>query len=213
MPSTDSTPRIADSWSGTGISTSRSAGLRKYWSISFSASDSEARSSCTTLPMVWRSETRRYSSSIHGSSGSGVAALAHVARCARPGAARARPARGWSNSASSSAASRYSRLVATSIASGRRRRCAAATAGSARRPAAARPATLAEREQPLQRIADQRELLGQAGSGDASRRRPRPTRPPWRPATRLRACAIQAGSKRPSALGLVVDRPPSASRP
>ena len=58
-PSTDSTPRIACSCAGTGVSTWRSAGLRKYWSISFSDSESAARISCTTLPSVWRSETRR----------------------------------------------------------------------------------------------------------------------------------------------------------
>ena len=58
-PSTDNTPRIADSCAGTGISTSRWVGLRKYWSMFFSTSDSEARNSCTTLPMVCRSETRR----------------------------------------------------------------------------------------------------------------------------------------------------------
>ena len=39
--------------------TPRSSGLRKNWSIAFSASVSEARSSCTTLPIVCRSETRR----------------------------------------------------------------------------------------------------------------------------------------------------------
>ena len=59
MPSTDNTPRMADSCCATGISTLLSVGLRKYWSIRRSTSDNEARNSCTTLPMVWRSETRR----------------------------------------------------------------------------------------------------------------------------------------------------------
>ena len=114
-PSTDSTPRIADSCAGTGISTSRWAGSRKYWSMFFSTSDSEARSSCTTLPMVWRSETRRYSSSIHNSSVPGsrcwrtesMRCASRVTRCAPSG---------WSKSPSSSDASRNSSAVATSIA-------------------------------------------------------------------------------------------------
>ena len=59
MPSTESTPRIADSCTGTSTSTPRSVGLRKNWSIAFSTSLSEARSSWTTLPIVCRSETRR----------------------------------------------------------------------------------------------------------------------------------------------------------
>ena len=58
-PSTENTPRIACNCAGTGISTAGSVGARKNWSMSFSDSDSALRSSCTTLPMVWRSETRR----------------------------------------------------------------------------------------------------------------------------------------------------------
>ena len=53
------TPRIAANWFGTGISTWRSSGLRKNWSIWRSTSLRLARNSCTTLFMVWRSETRR----------------------------------------------------------------------------------------------------------------------------------------------------------
>ena len=52
MPSTDSTPRMAARCLGTCSSGLGSPGLRKNSSISFSASDSEARSSCTTLPIV-----------------------------------------------------------------------------------------------------------------------------------------------------------------
>ena len=89
-PSTDNTPRIADSCAGTGISSWRCEGSRKYWSICFSISDSEARNSCTTLPMVWRSLTRRYSSSIHTSSGCGSApwrtASMRADRCSTRGA-------------------------------------------------------------------------------------------------------------------------------
>ena len=58
-PSTDSTPRMADSLAGTGTSSSRSAGLRLNLSRWPSTSASEERSSWTTLPMVWRSEARR----------------------------------------------------------------------------------------------------------------------------------------------------------
>ena len=117
MPSTDSTPRMADNWCGTAIKTSLSDGLRKNWSISRSASDNETRSSCTTLPMVWRSETRRYSSSIQASSGCAGApwptdAIRSARRCTRP----ASP--GASKAASSSAASMYSSAVATSMAKG-----------------------------------------------------------------------------------------------
>ncbi|OPZ01397.1 MAG: hypothetical protein BWZ09_02724 [Alphaproteobacteria bacterium ADurb.BinA305] len=59
MPSTENTPRMALSWPGTGCSISRRDGSRKYWSIDFSTSASEPLSSCTTLPIVWRSDTRR----------------------------------------------------------------------------------------------------------------------------------------------------------
>ena len=103
-PSTDSTPRIAESWAGTGISTSRWAGLRKYWSICFSISDKEARNSCTTLPIVWRSDTRRYSSSIQSSSTPGSRAWRTAStRCASRWM-RWAPS-GWSKSPSSSEAS------------------------------------------------------------------------------------------------------------
>jgi hypothetical protein len=49
-----------------------SSGLRKNWSNAFSASDRVARNSPTTVPMVCRSLTRRYNSSIHASSGSAL---------------------------------------------------------------------------------------------------------------------------------------------
>ena len=115
-PSTDNTPRIDDNCPGTGISSSRRLGSRKYWSICFSISDSDARNSCTTLPMVWRSLTRRYSSSIHGSSASAGWPLQTLSmRCASR--ATRLPSSGWSSSPSSIDASRHSTLVATSIAS------------------------------------------------------------------------------------------------
>ena len=114
-PSTESTPRICARRPGTGVSTDRSAGSRKNWSMAFSASASVARSSSTTLPMVWWSLTRRYSSSIQGSSGSGCApAVTWRRRSAR------RPARSamvsGAESSSSNVACRYSTDVATSIA-------------------------------------------------------------------------------------------------
>ena len=107
-------------------------------------------------------------------------------RCAAPGAARASPDRGWSKSPSSSEASRYSRLVATSIASAGRRRRRRCHGLRRRPPAAPRPAPRPTGYRRLQRIADQRELLGQAGQAVQLRRRPPPTRRPWR---RPRACA------------------------
>ena len=126
MSSTDSTPRIDCSCAGTGISSSRCDGSRKYWSICFSTSDSDARSSCTTLPIVCRSDTRRYSSSIHGSSGFGsrpslTSPMRCASRCTRV------PISGWSKSPSSSEASMYSTLVATSIASAGGGACVDAT--------------------------------------------------------------------------------------
>ena len=102
---TQTRARIACSWPGTGISTAGSDGLRKNWSISFSDSDKAPRSSCTTLPIVCRSETRRYSSSIQGSSGSaGEPWRTASMRCARRRTRSAWP--GSSKSASSSEASR-----------------------------------------------------------------------------------------------------------
>ena len=59
---------------------------------------------------------------------------------------------------------------------------------------------LAEREQALERIADERELLGQAGQPVHFAAGHRRTRTPWPRTTRLRACTISAGSKRPSTL-------------
>jgi hypothetical protein len=103
-PSTLSTPRMACSWPGTGISSSRWVGLRKYSSHCFSTSDRLARSSCTTLPRVWRSETRRYRSSIQSSSGS--AGWPWATASTRRARRRTRSAcSGWSKAASSSAAS------------------------------------------------------------------------------------------------------------
>ena len=156
-----------------GSARSRCAGLRKYWSICFSTSDSEARSSCTTLPMVWRSETRRYSSSIQAR----AAAASRPSRTSRMRCARRctrLPISGWSKSPSSSEASRYSTLVATSIASAGarcRRRGHGLGDGGLQRLGQ----HLARRVQPLQRIADQRELLGQAAQAmrlAAGHRRP-----------------------------------------
>ena len=194
MSSTDSTPRIDCSCAGTGISTSRCAGLRKYWSICFSTSDSEARSSCTTLPMVCRSDTRRYSSSIHGSSGcAGWPSLTWRMRCARR--CTRVPIKGWSNSPSSSEASRYSTLVATSMASAGLGVCAAATVWAT----AACSASASTSPDGYRRFSES------PTSENCSARPPRRcTSPPatadqtsLAPATRLRACAIQAGSKRP----------------
>ena len=204
MPSTDSTPRIAASWLGTGISTSRSVGLRKNWSISFSASDSEARSSCTTLPMVWRSETRRYSSSIQASSGSGALPCAHRAeavgqaahalgllrggRSRRP-RARPRGRAGWWPLPSPAARGGAAPLLA-----------------SARRPCCSSAA---------KRLAGGNRRLSESPTSENCSDRPvrRCSSPPatadqdsLAAATRLRACAISAGSKRPSAADVVVDR-------
>ena len=58
-PSTENTPRICDRRLGTSRSTARSRGSRKNWSSDFSISPSARRNSSTTLPMVWRSLTRR----------------------------------------------------------------------------------------------------------------------------------------------------------
>ena len=160
-----------------------SAGLRKNWSICCSTSDSEARSSCTTLPIVWRSETRRYSSSIQPSSGSrawpgapwpGVRRGAGRGRRVPAGRSRrlrARPRRtaGWSRLPSPAAAAARRPIAASAAppaAARRRRSRRAGTGASANR----RPARTAPTVRP-------------AG---ASRRRRPPTRLPSR---RRRACA------------------------
>ncbi len=115
-PSTENTPRICRSWLGTVRSSPISVGRRKNWSSDFSSSDRCARSSSTTVPMVWRSLTRRYSSSIQGSSGSGRPPSR--ARSMRPASCTVRAVSCRScGSRSSKAASRYSTEVATSIAS------------------------------------------------------------------------------------------------
>ena len=115
-PSTESTPRICARRPGTLASWPVSAGLRKNWSMARSASPSVARNSSTTLPMVWLSLTRRYSSSIHGSRGSG-SPPAHT----RPRRSDRRLERSDNCSSevsvSSRAACRYSTAVATSMAS------------------------------------------------------------------------------------------------
>ncbi|MFO1337448.1 MAG: hypothetical protein U1F53_04315 [Burkholderiaceae bacterium] len=115
-PSTESTPRMAPSSPGTGASSSRSVGARLKRSSCCSTSASEARSSATTLPMVWRSDTSRYSASIQGSTGACSPPAVTVARrCARRCTRCCISAR--SRSMSSSDASTHSRAVATSIAS------------------------------------------------------------------------------------------------
>ncbi|MNS58288.1 hypothetical protein D3C72_912030 [compost metagenome] len=115
-PSTENTPRICMSWVGTVRSNGFSAGRRKYWSSDFSSSLRWLRSSSTTVPMVWRSLTRRYRSSIHGSSGS--ERPPSRTRSMRPASCSVRAVScGSLGSRSSSAASRYSTEVATSIAS------------------------------------------------------------------------------------------------
>ena len=114
-PSSDNTPRICARRSGTAISGWVSVVLRKNWSISFSTSPREVRNSPTTLPMVWRSLTRRYRSSIHASSGSDwPPACTRCRRCAR---CSARWAVCTSSAPSSSnVACRYNTAVATSMA-------------------------------------------------------------------------------------------------
>ena len=194
-PSTDSTPRIAESCAGTGISTSRCAGSRKYWSMFFSTSDNEARSSCTTLPMVWRSDTRRYSSSIHSSSVPGSRAWrTESMRWARRWM-RWAPS-GWSKSPSSIEASRYSSAVATSIASSAGGSPAAATVCAAA-TCSARPSTA-----PSGYRRASESLTSANCSGRPGRRAVSPPatadHTSLAAATRLRACATQAGSKRPS---------------
>ena len=195
MPSTDSTPRIADSWPGTGISISRLDGSRKYWSICFSTSDSDARSSCTTLPMVWRSLTRRYSSSIQVSSGCGSAprrrsSTRRASRCTRAASS------GWSRSPSSMEASRYSIAVATSIASGAGGAAAAltvcvtavcsavaSTSPDGNRRCSESPTSANCSASPVRRCSSPPATADQASLALA---------------TRFFAWAIQAGSKRPS---------------
>ena len=173
MSSTESTPRIACSWPGTGISTSRCAGLRKYWSICFSTSDSEARSSCTTLPMVCRSETRRYSSSIHGSSGwasrpSPTSRMRCARRCTRlPISGMVEVAVLERGVQVQHAGGHFHRQRGA----GRLRRGHGLADGGLQRLGQ----HLAGRVQPLQRVADQRELLGQAAQAmrlAAGHRRP-----------------------------------------
>ncbi len=93
-----------------------SVGRRKNWSRDFSSSLRWARNSPTTVPIVWRSLTRRYSSSIHGSSGS--ERPPSRTRSMRPASCTVRAVSCRScGSRSSKAASRYSTEVATSIAS------------------------------------------------------------------------------------------------
>ena len=82
-PSTENTPRICANWLGTSRNGVLSFGLRKNLSSDASTSPRLLRSSSTTLPMVCRSLTRRYSSSIHASRGSGSApSLTLSRRCA-----------------------------------------------------------------------------------------------------------------------------------
>ena len=114
-PRTDSTPRICDKCAATGASTAVSAGLRKYWSSSFSASARVPRNSPTTLPMVCWSLTWRYSCSIQGSSGwAGCPASTCSRRPAKVSACEAIASSARSSEAK--AACRYSTAVATSIA-------------------------------------------------------------------------------------------------
>ena len=115
-PRTESTPRICERWLGASRSGPLSCGLRKKLSSSFSSSPRVMRNSPTTLPMVWRSLTRRYSSSIQVSSG--WACPPWRTACNRS-ASRAVRAASWASvgSRSSNAASRYRMAVATSIAS------------------------------------------------------------------------------------------------
>ncbi len=135
-PSTDSTPRICDSDPVTVPSIETSSGLRKYWSRCFSASASVEWSSSTTLPMVWWSLTRRYSSSTQVSRGSGGwSASTWSRRCARR-SARSRISAGLTSS-DSRLACRYSTAVATSIAIGVEGGVPVLTRRSVTRPSAA----------------------------------------------------------------------------
>ena len=114
-PNTENTPRIWANWLGTSRKGALSCGLRKNWSSDFSTSPSVVRNSSTTLPMVWRSLTRRYNSSIQDSSGSGSPPeVTWARRCDK----RALRSAIWLSvgSRSSYAASRYSTEVATSMA-------------------------------------------------------------------------------------------------
>ena len=81
----------------------------------------QPRSSCTTLPMVCRSATRRYSSSIQVSSGCGRAPPRTASMRSASRRTRA-PCSGGSKSPSARTASTYSRLVAHLHRQRRRRR-------------------------------------------------------------------------------------------
>ena len=179
-----------------GCSTSRSAGLRKNWSIAFSASDSDARSSCTTLPMVWRSETRRYSSSIHGFERLGrrrPGARASM-RCARRAHALGlrRDGRSRRPRARPRGRARWWRLPSPAPAPARRRRAPSARPRPAARSASVSPPGYS-------RCSDRRRArTARPGrTGGAARRRRPPTSASLAAPTRLRACATNAGSKRP----------------
>ena len=129
-PSTERTPRIWASCPGTVESTDSSSGARKNWSRHFSASANVARNSSTTLPMVWRSLTLRYRSSIHGSSGAGSAPARTCSRRSAKRLARSTMLVSLA-SRSSNVACRYNTEVATSIAN-------AAAGGSPERTVASR---------------------------------------------------------------------------
>ena len=162
---------------------------RKNWSMSFSASDNDARSSWTTLPMVCRSETRRYSSSIQ--------LRADRVPCPdapRPGVRQALNALGllgvieigvFEHGFDIEQAGRHFHRQ-------RRRRRGAASCVMAT-VSCNSVASLAEWKQALKRITNKRELLGQAGKAvhfAAGHGRPGS----FAAATRLRAWSTQAGS-------------------
>ena len=115
-PSTDSTPRICASCDTATCRPSFSCGVRKNWSSDFSTSPSATLSSPTTLPIVWRSLTRRYSCSIQVSSGWACWPAITASRRSASACVRA-VSSGALGSKSSNAASRYSVVVATSMAS------------------------------------------------------------------------------------------------
>ncbi len=171
-----------------------SCGLRKNWSSAFSTSPSVERSSSTTLPMVWLSLTRRYSSSIHCSSGSGSAPAPTASRRSARRVARAAMCSSPASS-SSNAACRYSTDVATSIAR-------AADGGSPERvvDSTARVSAWARFSLPgcsLRKESQTR--LNWSAAGLSLLRSPpaRPDQVSVAAAMRLRACASMAGSKRP----------------
>ena len=193
-PSTDITPRICPRKVGTEARGAVFWGLRKNWSMQRSASPSVARSSPTTLPMVWRSLKWRYSSSIHDSSGCGSAPAHTWSRRSASRWARCANCSGGVSS-SSSAACRYKTDVATSMArpaeGGSSERTVMSTA---RVSACASPSLLR-----WSLRSESHTRLNWSAAGLNLLRSPpdRAAQVSVAAAMRLRACASTAGSNRP----------------